>query len=111
MKNSIFNKIGLIGLLVFLTFSCKKETVETSNNLSFISLTPVSVPEASGLANYKNDRILTVSDSLSIVYILSSGGEVLKILNYKGKNLEGVAYAPSTNRIYVDHHFHTPGRS
>ena len=101
MKKSIFYKVGLFGLLVFLVFSCKKEEAEKSNNLSFVSLKPVAVLEASGLANYKNGQIITVSDSLSVVYILSSGGEVLKTLNYIGKNLEGVAYDPSAECIYV----------
>lgn len=100
MNNKLIYLAGLLGL--FLLFSgCSKEEAGQNNNLSFISLNPVAVPEASGLSEYSHGRYLTVSDSLSKVFVLSNTGTVLKSLEYTGNNLEGVTYDPFSGSIYV----------
>lgn len=100
MIKKIIHILGLFGLLLFL-FACEKEEGVKTANLSFIDLSPIAVPEASGLADYSQGRYLTVSDSLSKVYVLSHDGKIIKTLSYTGNNLEGVTYNPEEDCIYV----------
>jgi len=81
--------------------SCKKKQESPPLSLQLIASYPVSIPECSGLSWYKNDQLLTVSDSLSHVYVISLTGQVIDTMAFDGGNLEGVTYHPKTQHIFV----------
>lgn len=85
---------------MFLT-SCNKENSSAKNELNLISQWPVSIPETSGLASFHFDNFLTVSDSLSIIYLINREGETVRTLDYNGDNTEGVAYNPDAYELFV----------
>jgi uncharacterized protein YjiK len=92
-----FYSISLFLLVLFL-FSCKKEKKE--NELVLLASYPVAIPECSGLSFY-GQHLLTVSDSLSKVYVISKLGDVIDSLAFTGKNLEGVVYNPVNQHTYI----------
>ncbi|MCB2221597.1 MAG: SdiA-regulated domain-containing protein [Bacteroidetes bacterium] len=61
---------------------------------------PVDIPECSGLSFY-GEHLLTVSDSLSKVYMISKAGKVLDSMSFAGNNLEGVVYNPVNQHTYI----------
>ncbi len=62
------------------------------DKLELIFSNRINVKEPSGLAINKSESILyTVSDHTAQVYMLSTTGNVIQTLNYKGNDLEGVS--------------------
>lgn len=103
MRILIKHILGLIflGGFLFLISSCQKTEENPYDTLIYENFTPLSIPEASGLATYTDNQYLSVSDSTSQVYVLNLKGIVVKKLSYVGKNLEGVVYVPNNSSIYV----------
>ncbi|MCD4698281.1 MAG: SdiA-regulated domain-containing protein [Bacteroidales bacterium] len=100
MKTSIY-KIAILIFLPVLFQTCKKDEPSSNLSLNLISQSQVPVFEASGLSVYKPGQLLTVSDSLNEVYVINLTGQILKTLNYKGDNLEGVAYFSANSDIFI----------
>lgn len=90
-------------LLVFcIIAACSKKDTPGPDRLVLISEHILTIPETSGLSFYDDpDRFLTVSDSLSRVYIITASGMTLDSLAYEGKNLEGVTYDHDNRRVFV----------
>ena len=91
----------IIGMFLLLMSACSTEESSQANTLTFISRTSINVPEASGLAVYNSEMYLTVSDSVSKVYLIDLEGHLIRSLPFSGKNLEGVAYDRQNAVIYV----------
>lgn len=97
-----FRHIVFFALLFWAFLSaCKKEEKTATPYLNFISYTPLTIPEASGLAVFSSEYYLTVSDSISKVYLMDLEGNIVRSLSFSGKNLEGVTYDPDGPIIYV----------
>jgi uncharacterized protein YjiK len=101
MKMRFINIIPIAFVLLLLLQACKDEGETMQPNLDFISRVSIDVPEASGLAVFSDDMFLTVSDSISKIYLVTLAGDVVATLAFSGKNLEGVAYDPGGPVIYV----------
>jgi uncharacterized protein YjiK len=88
-------------ILIFLSaLACKKDKT-ADDHLHLIVQYYIDVPECSGLCVYTGNSFLTVSDSLSKVYVINQLGNVLDSLSYIGHNLEGVTFNPVTGQIFV----------
>lgn len=96
-----YNLLIVVSLVFVFLFGCQKDETPANLRLKFADWLPIAVPEASGLSLYKDGFFLAVSDSTSQVYVINMQGLVVKKLNYTGKNLEGVAYAPAHECIFV----------
>ncbi|MCK5079383.1 MAG: SdiA-regulated domain-containing protein, partial [Bacteroidales bacterium] len=92
-----------IVVILFILFaaSCKKdETADTVievpvGQLELIESYSIDVPEPSGLSfGPDNNTLLTVSDHTNQVYEMDMQGNIIRILDYTGKDLEGVTYNP-----------------
>ncbi len=101
-------RISVIAFVLFLAVSCQKnETPDPMieipmGTLELIDSYEVDVPEPSGLSfGPDNETLLTVSDHTNQVYELDMQGNVLRTLEYIGKDLEGVTYNPDKNLIAV----------
>jgi len=92
----------LIFSITFFLLSCSENNNDEYPLLNLVSQYPVNIPELSDLSSYNNaDEFLTVSDTLSKVYVISTTGDVIRTLNYDGNDLEGVAYVPVDSTIYA----------
>jgi len=101
-------KVSTIILVILLALSCKKESVtipvvETGiGELELVNVYAVDIPEPSGLSfGPGKSSFLTVSDHTNKVYEMDMQGNVLRILDYTGKDLEGVTYNPDKNHVAV----------
>ncbi len=103
------DRISII-IILFILFaaSCKKdETIDPVievpvGQLELIESYPIDVPEPSGLSfGPDNNTLLTVSDHTNQVYEMDMQGNIIRILDYTGKDLEGVTYNPDKNLIVV----------
>ncbi len=101
-------RISIIAVILFIVFSCKKnETPSTvieipMGTLELIDSYKVDVPEPSGLSFGPGKlSLLTVSDHVNQVYELDLQGNVLRTLDYTGKDLEGVTYNIHDNIVAV----------
>ncbi len=105
-KKQILKKYPLILLFAFFLFSAcdKDEPGDTgpSGKLTEVASYGLDVKEASGLSfGPEKKTLLTVSDNTGRIYELSLEGKVLRTLNYKGDDLEGVTYDKENNEIAV----------
>ena len=98
----------IIAIFVSIMFSCKKtETpVPVIENpvgiLNLIESFSLDVTEPSGLSfGPDNNTLLTVSDNTNTVFELNMQGDIIRELDYTGKDLEGVTYNPDENLIVV----------
>lgn len=94
--------------VLLLALSCNKDTITvpvTENligNLELIESYNVNVPEPSGLSfGPGNETLLTVSDHTNQVYELNLLGEVIRVFDYVGKDLEGVTYNHDKHLIAI----------
>ncbi len=102
------NKISILGslivliLLVFLG-SCNKESKKAKDiYLELVREIDLAVKEPSGLCYSSNQNAFyTVSDNSASIYKLSLTGALIKQLNYKGQDLEGVTLNPNNGNIFV----------
>lgn len=101
-------RISIIGFVLFLAVSCqKKETpgpvVEIPvGKLELIESYILDVPEPSGLSfGPQKGTLLTVSDHTNHVYEMDLQGNIIRILDYTGKDLEGVTFNPNKNLVVV----------
>ncbi len=101
-------KISIIVLVLFLAISCQKE--ETSGpvieipvgNLDLLESYELDVPEPSGLSfGPEKKTLLTVSDHTNQVYEMDLQGNIIRLMDYTGKDLEGVTYNPDNNLVVV----------
>ncbi|MBN1340120.1 MAG: SdiA-regulated domain-containing protein [Bacteroidales bacterium] len=92
-----------IFFLLFLSFTnCRKEDTPADNRLICLANHTLSIPETSGLSFFSGEeRLLTVSDSLGRVYIISTDGIVLDSLSYEGENPEDLAWDSLNHRIFI----------
>lgn len=100
--------LPIIFFVIIVFSSCK--TGDTQNpatgypqgELEMIDSFQILVPEPSGLAFGPGmNTLLTVSDNTNQVYQLDLQGNVIRIIDYNGRDLEGVAYNPDKNLIAV----------
>lgn len=100
--------LPIIFFVVIVFSSCK--TGDTQNpatgypqgDLELIDSFETLVPEPSGLTFGPGlNTLLTVSDNTNQVYELDLQGNVLRVIDYAGRDLEGVAYNPDKNLIAV----------
>ncbi len=101
-------RFSFITFVLLLTFSCSKDTTTVPVNenligaLELINTNKVDVPEPSGLTFGPDKKtLLTVSDHTNQIYELTLQGEVIRILDYVGKDLEGISYNPYEHLIVV----------
>jgi uncharacterized protein YjiK len=93
---------GLILLSGTLPGCKEKDKTDPEINLSLISEFELSVSEASGLCLFRNpNEFLTVSDKTNEIYVVSNKGQLLRNFNFTGQDLEGVAYDPALNNIFI----------
>lgn len=101
-------KVTIIVLVILLSFSCNdKDTpdpvvvapvgqIEMSANIN------INVPEPSGLSfGPGNNTLLTVSDNTNQIYEMDFSGNIIRTLNYTGRDLEGITYNPDKNLIAI----------
>jgi len=101
-------RVLIIAIVFLLASSCKKESTPITvieaavGELELINVYNIDVPEPSGLS-FGPDKLslLTVSDHTNLIYEMNMQGEVLRTLNYEGKDLEGITYNPHENIIAV----------
>jgi uncharacterized protein YjiK len=89
---------------MLLLFSCNKNDDDTvpTNKLVEIANYSLNIKETSGLAFGPDKKtLLIVSDNTGKVYETDLKGNVLRILSYKGGDLEGVAYNEEDDEIAV----------
>lgn len=96
----MLKQLSFFSLLILVLFACKKDK-QDPDQLALLSSYIVIVPECSGLCDYIGNSFLTVSDSLSKVYVIDRQGIVLDSLLYEGNNLEGVTFDPINRHIFV----------
>lgn len=101
-------KISTIVIVLMFFYSCNKKGTTVPvieipmGTLEMIDSYEVDVPEPSGLSfGPDNNTLLTVSDHTNQVYELDMQGNVIRILEYIGKDLEGVTYNPDKNLVVV----------
>ena len=89
---------------------CSCKTGDTQNpapgfpkgELELIERFQTQVPEPSGLAFGPGmNTLLTVSDNTNQIYELDLQGEIIRVIDFTGRDLEGVAYNPDKNLIAV----------
>lgn len=92
-------KISIIVIILVFLASCQKDkpvvpVVEIPmGELELVEYFSIDVPEPSGLAFGPNTAtLLTVSDHTNQVYEMDLEGEIIRILDYTGLDLEGVTY-------------------
>lgn len=102
------NKVTIIVFVLFAVFSCKDKNtpepvivapvgeIEKSSSINII------VPEPSGLSfGPGKNTLLTVSDNTNRIYELDLNGNLVRSLDYTGRDLEGVTYNPDKNLIAI----------
>lgn len=86
VKFLLFLSTAVILIIILITSFSKKEALELEASYK------IKVKEPSGLGiNDAGNVLYTVSDKTSKVYKLSTTGDVIKTLDCKGSNLEGVS--------------------
>lgn len=102
------NRISIIAAVLLFALACKEEepsgpVIEIPvGTIELIESYDLDVTEPSGLCfGPENKTLLTVSDNTNQVYEIDLQGNVVRTYNYKGKDLEGVAYNPDENVIAV----------
>ncbi len=101
-------RVVIIVIVMLFTGACQKEetpdpVIEAPvGKLELIDSYPIDVPEPSGLSFGPDKKtLLTVSDHTNQVYEMDMQGNIIRMLNYTGKNLEGVTYNPDKNLVVV----------
>ena len=86
----------------FLLIYCNQKSQPTKAKLAYIGAYAISVPEPSGLdLTYEEDGFWTVSDETSTIYKLDADGNVVKTLNIKGIDFEGITVIDDTTLAIV----------
>lgn len=104
-------RISIIIFVALLAVSCKKDTTAVTpwpvieipvGTLELIASYNINVTEPSGLS-FGPDKttLLTVSDNTNQVFEMDMQGNIIRTLNYAGKDLEGVTYNPDENIVAV----------
>ncbi|PLW97112.1 MAG: hypothetical protein C0591_07510 [Marinilabiliales bacterium] len=101
-------RISIIVVIFFFAFSCKKNDTPVPvieipmGTLEFIASYDLDIPEPSGLSfGSGSETLLTVSDNTNQVYEIDLEGKIIRMLDYEGKDLEGVTYNPDKDLIAV----------
>ena len=103
LKKYVF--IFLFGISFFIACSGDEEGGDavSKNELELIFSERINVKEPSGLAINKSGSVLyTVSDNTAQVYMLSTNGNVIQTLNYKGNDLEGISAYKGNNLLLAE---------
>jgi len=90
--------ITVILLLTLSQYKCNTNRQESPipQNLTLQKMTPINVPEPSGLAlSYDGKYFWSVGDSDSKVYMLDLSGNIIKSFTVNGEDLEGVTVIDS----------------
>jgi uncharacterized protein YjiK len=95
-------------MFVVVLGSCKTGDTQTpapdysQGKLELIGSFQTQVPEPSGLAFGPGmNTLLTVSDNTNQIYELNLKGNIIRVIDYTGRDLEGVTYNPDKNLIAV----------
>ena len=101
-------RISIIVVIFFFAFSCKKNDTPVPvieipmGTFEFIASYDLDIPEPSGLSfGPGSETLLTVSDNTNQIYEIDLEGKIIRMLDYEGKDLEGVTYNPDKNLIAV----------
>jgi len=88
-------------LLTILTLSILN-FLPMKNDIKLINVYDIKVKEPSGLSlNLQGDGLLTVSDKTGKIYGITFEGESMGMLDFKGKDLEGITTSPEHGHIYT----------
>ena len=109
MKEVSFKYGIIVFFLLFTVMSCNKEGNNdlppddiNSGKLEKVKEYNISVKEPSGLCfGPGKNTLLTVSDNSNNIYEISLTGEIIRILDYTGEDLEGITYCEESNLIAV----------
>jgi len=105
--NSRLNKLsmGMVFFLSLFLLQCDDSNSNTNGDgmtLALIGKRLISVPEPSGITyDYMNDVLKVVSDQTGFIYLLSTNGDLLTVLEYEGNDPEAIALDPSSNTMYI----------
>lgn len=94
----------IILLLALSQYKCNTNRQESpiARNLYLQKVTPIKVPEPSGLAlSFDDNYFWSVGDSDSKVYKLDLSGNIVKSFIVNGEDLEGVTVIDSTNLAVI----------
>ncbi len=101
-------RISIIIFVLFFLYSCKDKKPSDPvvdfpiGELELIHSYELNVPEPSGLSfGPGGNTLLTVSDNSNQIYELDFEGNILRVFNFTGRDLEGVTYNPDENLIAV----------
>jgi len=101
-------RVLIIVIVLLFAGACQKEetpgpVIEAPvGKLELIDSYPIDVPEPSGLSFGPDKKtLLTVSDHTNQVYEMDMQGNIIRMLDYTGKDLEGVTYNPDKNLVVV----------
>jgi len=84
--------LSILFFIVIISSCSENEVIPINDELELISKYKLDVLEPSGLAIDDSGNILyTVSDNSNMIYKLNTQGDILKIYDYEGNDLEGVS--------------------
>lgn len=92
--------ILFIILIALSQYKCNtnRQQSPTPEKLTLQKVTPIKVPEPSGLAlSYDEQYLWSVSDDINKVYLLDLNGNEIKSFMVNGEDLEGIAVIDSKN--------------
>jgi uncharacterized protein YjiK len=106
MKHIIKNcaTILVVILILLSQYKCNTNGQESPipANLSILKITPIKVPEPSGLAySYDNRCFWSVGDDDSKVYKLDLNGSIIKSFSINGEDLEGITVIDSIHLAVI----------
>jgi uncharacterized protein YjiK len=101
-------RFSIIAVVLILFAACQEKTPPAPviempmGTLEFMDSYDLNVPEPSGLSfSPGNEKLLTVSDNTNQVYEIDLTGKIIRVLEYEGKDLEGVTYNSDKDLIAV----------
>ncbi len=101
-------RISIIVIVFLIAYSCTEKSTPVPGveipmgELEMTQSFAIDVPEPSGLSfGPDKNTLLTVSDETNQIYELDLLGNVIRVLDYTGSDLEGVTYNPDENLIAV----------
>lgn len=108
MKNLAFCVLVFLAILA----SCNKDVditddddnvVDSLDQLELVVDTVFSleIAEPSDICSYLDNHLLVVDDQTNMVYEITKEGEVFRVFNFEGEDLEGVWFDNINNHIYL----------
>ena len=106
--NPPMKRASIIVIVFLVAYSCTEKSTSVPvvevplGELEMTHSFEINVREPSGLSfGLGNNTLLTVSDETNQIYELDLHGNVIRVLDYMGRDLEGITYNPDENLIAV----------